>query len=312
VGRVDEYRNTVLDKLETVGTLCQKMKIDVALQDGDWFHIKRPNAVSHSLVRDVIRIGGGFPCPIWTIKGNHDVAPDGSIDRQPLGVLQQSGVITILEEAVQGKDFWLIPRPYNAAAEGVHDGEVQPEHYSLTDNERKDIQEQPAPVIGLSHGSIVGPGDTRPYPHVQVDTIPGIEEYDLFISGHLHENLGVVPVGDKTLFANPGSIARTSRNLPSYTRDVGVLIVDINDKGRMTIEEVPLPGVKPALEVFGARLEDKPVLENDAKIAEFVAALGQDIRAEKLSWEEMLANLPENVPAAVLAEVQRLLEESEG
>jgi DNA repair exonuclease SbcCD nuclease subunit len=207
-------------------------------------------------------------------------------------------------------DFWLIPRPYNAEAEGVYDGEVQPAYYSLMENERKAIAEHPAPVIGLAHASIVGPGDTRPYPHIPVDTIPGIEEYDLLISGHLHENLGVVPVGDKTLFANPGSIARTSRNLPSYTRDVGVLIVDITDKGRMTIEEVPLPGVKPALEVFGARLEDKPVLENDTKIAEFVAALGQDIRAEKLSWEEMLANLPEKVPAAVLAEVQRLLEES--
>ena len=117
-------------------------------------------------------------------------------------------------------------------------------------------------------------------------------------------------MGKKTMFANPGSVARTSRNLPSYTRTVGVLVVNITGAGKMSIEEVPLPGVKPALEVFGARLEDSPALKYDSKIARFVEALGGDIRAEKLSWEERLALLDGDIPAPVLAEVQRLLEEA--
>ncbi len=320
-GRVDDYTDTILNKLVAIRELCVELGGCPAFFSGDLFHLKQPNRVSHGLVQELIHIFKSFPNGVHVNLGNHDLGPAGvaSLPKQPLGVLERAGVITIPLHArlivLGGQDddthsFWLIPRPYNAAAEGVHDGEVQPGHYTITESEREDIAKFPAPIIGLAHASIVGLGDTRPYPHIPVDTIPGIEEYDLLVSGHLHENLGVVPVGDKTLFANPGSIARTSRNLPSYTRTVGVLVVDITDKGRMTIKEVPLPGVKPALEVFGARLEDKPVLENDSRLAEFVSALGEDIRAEKLSWEEMLANLPENIPVPVLTEVQRLLEEA--
>lgn len=313
-GRVDDYMDTILNKLVAIRDICRERGDCPAFFTGDIFHIKHPNRVSHRLVQELIYLFKTFPNTVHVNPGNHDLGPAGiaSLPNQPLGVLEKAGAVTINLHARYFLDekFWLIPRPYNAAAEGVHDGQVQPEHYTLIESEKTDIAKYLAPVIGLAHASIVGPGDSRPYPHIPVDTIPGIEEYDLFISGHLHENLGVVPVGKKTLFANPGSVARTSRNLPSYTRTVGVLVVNITTKGKMKIEEVPLPGVKPALEVFGARLEESPALEYDAKIARFVDALGEDIRGEKLSWEERLAALDGDIPSHILVEVRRLLEEA--
>lgn len=317
-GRVDNYMDTILNKLEYIRALAAEYGRCQVFFTGDIFHIKHPNRVSHHLVQELIYMFNTFPNTVHVIPGNHDLGPAGlaSLPNQPLGVLEKAGAITIALHAQyfnyeKEGSFWLIPRPYNAAAEGVHDGEVQPGHYSLTESEKEDIGGlRDAPVIGLFHASIVGPGDSRPYPHFTADAIPHFEEYDLIVSGHLHENLGVIPVGEKTMFANPGSVARVSRNLPSYTRTVGVLVVNITGEGKMSIDEVPIPGVKPALEIFGARLEDSPALDYNAKIASFVEALGEDIRAEKVSWEDKLSTLDGDISAPVLVEVKRLLEEA--
>jgi DNA repair exonuclease SbcCD nuclease subunit len=312
-GRVDDYAQTILRKLEAIAQLCRDHKVQYALGTGDVFHVKQPNRVSHALVQQAISVFKSFPCGVLITPGNHDLGPDGleSLSRQPLGTLEKAGAICILRQMMLlSKDsvqLWLIPRPYNAAAEGVHDGVTDPSYYSVTEEEKAEMGDIGHPIIGLAHASIVGPGDSRQYPTVNVDKIPGIEEYDLFVSGHLHETLGVVPVG-KTLFANPGSNGRTRRDIASYARTVEVLVVKIDSTG-LTVEEVPLPGVAPALEVFGARpAEDAPELPND-EISAFVQALGEGLRADELSIPELLAELGDIEPA-VKAEVQRLLEEA--
>ncbi|KKL21242.1 hypothetical protein LCGC14_2447460, partial [marine sediment metagenome] len=249
--------------------------------------------------------------------GNHDYGPAGleSLAHQPLGTLAKAGAITLLTK-IQAYTvdnhpladivFYLIPRPYDAKADGFYDGEVDPTYYSLTEEEQALIKKSPAPVIGIAHGSILGPGDTRPYPHLTVDQIPGVEQYDLIIAGHIHECLGVVQVG-KTIFANPGSIGRTTRNLSNYARTVEVLIVDV-DKDGISVKEVPLPGVAPALEVFGHReAQDSPDQPNDEMI-QFVQSLGDGLRADELTIPELMATI--DAEPEVKAEVARLLEEA--
>jgi DNA repair exonuclease SbcCD nuclease subunit len=313
-GRVDDYLQSILKKLGAIADLCAEHKVKYALSTGDIFHIKQPNRVSHTIIQQLIREFKQFPCPVYVVPGNHDLGPDGieSLSRQPLGVLLHADAVRLLttepEHFPEGNHVvWIIPRPYDAVAEGVYDNKTDATYYALTPEERTRIEKNPGPVIGLVHGSILGPGDSRQYPYVNVDQIPGIEEYDLFISGHLHECLGVVPVG-KTLFANPGSIARTRRDMASYARRVEVLIVNVQPDG-VTVEEVPLPGVAPALEVFGKREAiDDPARPSD-EITKFVDMLGEGLRADELSIPELLAELGD-IPPEVKAEVQRLLEEA--
>jgi DNA repair exonuclease SbcCD nuclease subunit len=307
-GRVDDYARTVIDKLDSISLLCEKNNVDHCFSTGDIFHIKQPNRVSHALTQELISTFNQFPCLVRVVAGNHDLGSDGleSLSRQPLGTLERAGAVSVLRSVMETDDFWLIPRPYNAVAEGVHDGETAPAYYSLTEEEKNLIAGvAPLPVIGLAHASILGPGDKRPYPYVNVDQIPGIEEYDLLVSGHLHECLGVMQIG-KTLFANPGSIMRTQRNLSNYARTVEVLIVTV-DSGDVTVEEVPLPGVAPALEVFGKREPvDSPDLPDD-EINQFITMLGEGLRADELTIPELLADMGD-IPPDVKAEVQRLLE----
>lgn len=320
-GRVDDYTDAVLSKLEAISHICEVQGVEYALSLGDIYHTKQANRVSHRLVQQLIHTFKNFPCRVLVAPGNHDYGPAGldSLAHQPLGTLAEAGAIDLAlgiellsEEGCLESQCWLIPRPYDAAADGLS-GETDPSYYSLTEKEQERIEtapenvSRPRPVIGLAHGSLLAPGDSRPYPYVNVDKIPGIEQYDLLVSGHIHESLGVVKVG-KTLFANPGSIGRTRRDIATYARTVEVLIVTVDESG-VGVEEVPLPGVAPALEVFGNReAEDTPNLPTD-EIAQFVSGLGEGLRADQLSLPELIAELGD-IPPEVKIEVERLLEEN--
>ena len=305
-GRVDDYTRAILDKLDTIAKLCEKYEVEYALGTGDILHQKQSNRVSDALRQKLITAFKSFPCEVRVTAGNHDLGPDGldSLPRQPLGTLEKAGAVQILTGLTSlGGKVAIVARPYNAVAEGVHDGVTDPSYYALTKEELKITEEWK--VIGLAHGSLLAPGDSRPYPYVNVDDIPNFDRYDLFVSGHIHEALGVVKVGD-TIFANPGSIGRTRRDIPSYTRTVEVLVVTVDENG-VSVEEVPVPGVKPATEVFGGREVTEEVAAPSDEITKFVEVLGEGLRADSLSIPELLAEF--DVEPETKAVVARLLEE---
>ncbi len=313
-GRVDDYTQTMLGKLEQIAHLASNYGVKYTIGLGDIFHVKQPNRVSHALTQALISGFNDFPSIPLIVPGNHDLGPDGldSLTRQPLGTLVRASAVKLLLTIKDSRTgVWLVPRPYNAAAEGVHNDQPDPSYYSLTVNELAEIHKNPSvPVIGLAHGSIVGPGDSRPYPYVNIDKIPNLNQYDAFFAGHLHECLGVTQVG-KTTFANPGSIGRTRRDMASYARTVEVLIVTVDSDG-LKVEEVPLPGVAPALEVFGAREVEEGVELQDDEIAKFVEMLGEGLPAEKMSLAELVAQDEfKDIEAPVKAKVQELLEGAE-
>ena len=236
-GRVDDYMETVLGKLARISLMADEQSSTAVIALGDIFHSKQANRVSDTLRQLLIDVFKSFPCPVYVVPGNHDLGPAGldSLSSQPLGTLEKAGAVKILRTIHDfDGDVWMVPRPYNTDAEGFHTGVTDPSYYSLTKEEKEFIDDRV--VIGVAHGSLLPPGDTRQYPYVDVSTIPGIEDYDLYVSGHIHEPLGIHPLGNRTpvqstIFANPGSVVRTSRDIANYARQVQVLSVDIERRG---------------------------------------------------------------------------------
>jgi DNA repair exonuclease SbcCD nuclease subunit len=309
LGRKDDYRQAILNKLKAIAGICAERGVGYAVVTGDLFHNKRPNRVSHALVQALMLHFQIFPCPVYVIPGNHDIGPDGveSLPRQPLGTLDQARAVTILLQAqpftVTGNPlaataFWLVPRPYST------EGDADPNYYALSLTEVAGLGGNPAPVIVVAHGPVLAPGDERPYPYVNVDQIPGIERVDLFVGSHIHEDLGIHNVNGM-IFANVGSIARTARTQANYTRKVQMLIATVEGK-EVTVESVEIPGVAPALSVFEGKEVDTPEVPND-EIQKFVERLGQGLRSEELTIDELLAGVEDSDVRSLLKE---LLEEA--
>ena len=72
--RKDTYRQDILDKLVWIVEYANSMKVDLILNLGDVFHIKRSDRNSHFLVQEVARIFGASKAPVLIVPGNHDLA----------------------------------------------------------------------------------------------------------------------------------------------------------------------------------------------------------------------------------------------
>src|SRR5271157_1179336 len=93
--RTDDFKETILEKIDQIRIACQKLKADAFIIAGDLFNLKNPNKNTHSLVRELIEVFKKFKCPVYMIPGNHDLMGNSleSLKDQPLGVLFASGAV---------------------------------------------------------------------------------------------------------------------------------------------------------------------------------------------------------------------------
>ena len=71
--RTDTYRDDILNKLEWIIDRANDEKVDFILNEGDVFHIKRPDRNSHYLLQEAARIFGKSNAPVRIVPGNHDL-----------------------------------------------------------------------------------------------------------------------------------------------------------------------------------------------------------------------------------------------
>jgi len=289
---VKGYREQILAMIAEVGDLCQELtgNVDVIFT-GDTWHSKRPDRTSHYLVQQVQDVFRNHYHPIFPLllPGNHDMSSDGegSLPRQPLGDLRSDAILLRGGEPISLRDLVVIPRPYNRQRD------ADPTYYALTEDEKYWLRETKTPathILLVAHGSILPPGQSRPFPYITADQIDttGI---DVIACGHLHEDLGIHRLKDGTLFLNLGSIARTSRTQDNLTRPVKVAVITFSDV--ISVEEVPLKSVLPASEVFYETVMGGTDPDTADEIVEFAESLARGLDVETITIDELLADMPD-------------------
>lgn len=265
--RIDDFKETILDKLNQIRVICEKQKADAFIIAGDLFNLKNPNKNTHNLVRELIELFKKFKCPVYMIPGNHDLTGDNleSLKNQPLGVLFSSEAVHYLntERSVKitkkGCSVSLVGVPFKDNLD-ISSITLPPKDTSIAQICAMHIYAGPESG-NVFKERLYGYGELLPL------------DADIFVLGHYHIDQGVQTVGDKH-FINLGSISRGSlaeENL-EHRPKIGVIKISWDGVSAVTqVESVPLQ-IKPAEEVFDLKKRENEKKEL-VEIQKFVESL---------------------------------------
>lgn len=262
--RKDNFRETILGKIEQMRVACSKLSADGMLLVGDLFNLKNPVRNSHSLVRELIQLFGKFKCPVYMIPGNHDLSGNNlySLPNQPLGVIFASGAVKNLTHKTiskKGVKISLVGIPFTEKLDLE----------SLKIPSKEDCAAQ----ICLMH-IYAGPQPGNLFR----ERLYGYEELaalspDIFVIGHYHVDQGISKVKDK-YFVNLGSISRGALSDENINHEpkLGFIKISVEkEKLDIDINAAPLK-IKPPEEIFDLvkREEEK---KEETEIQKFVENL---------------------------------------
>jgi len=265
--RKDNYRDSILKKLEWQGEFAKKCGVNAVLRGGDFFHVKAANKTTYATTTAAADIHRRYTVPTYSVAGNHDMSNNdpASIDRQPLGILLKSGVFRHL------KDETFVDGTMRVRVVGVG--------YTT------DIA-----VDGLSDIVRKKPGDTytvafvhalaamAPEERIQSFFNENIFDYrdlifegcpDVYVFGHYHKDQGIVEhMGVK--FVNLGAVSRGALTFENLDRKPKVSLIKADSRG-ISVEECIIPHEDSSV-VFN--LELKKRLDGERRsLNEFISQL---------------------------------------
>ncbi len=302
ISRSDDYASAILGKIEKIRDMCVDQKVDGVFVGGDVFDVKNSARTTHGLVVRCINLFSSFPCPVYTLVGNHDIFHDqlSTLDKQPLGVVFAKGdavLIRLSENSFQAGPVRFVGYDYQIPEK------IDVSHFDRP-KDGEDVQ------IAFTHHNLVPSGtkfwDEAAIPYGDFKDISP----DIVINGHLHSPPGGnIVVKDGKTFVNPGALSRGSLTIDDVKRPVQALIIEYPDRSGIGVEHVTLTLVDleatPAEEVFYIERKERE-LENSQKMAEFVENLTDTI--ENSSERDTVQLLEEiEMSSEVRASVEKYL-----
>jgi DNA repair exonuclease SbcCD nuclease subunit len=222
ISRLDkDFFITILGKIQEIREMAEH--VDLVLLGGDIFD--RPDC-PHSVVIKVNRAFSNFPCPVYSVIGNHDIfGYEGqTVDATALGSLFEMGNVKRLDA--------MHPAP-GIAIYGMH----------AFDKEIWQVPASEGTKILVSHKLIT----TVTIPNCKtfmVDDIARLTNADIVLSGDIH--FPHVVTTDSKLLVNPGSLSRLSIDDRDRQPQVAIITIDGSE-----IEcDLKTIGVRPANTVF--------------------------------------------------------------
>jgi exonuclease SbcD len=331
--RVDDWTETVFDKLGQVRDVAKAVGAAAILDGGDFFHIKSPTRNSHETVRRVMDHHSVYGIPVFCTPGNHDaVYGDYSLlGQQPLGVLFSSGTFKRLYDEYEVYFADGVAYPYNRKADTWPKGGIPeeilgrgserypivrvvgiPYHGTTYDMDRftsiergeEDVLICVAHVLASQKGGTMFEGEDIVRYSDLVDTAP-----DVYLFGHWHKDQGVEEIGGKT-FVNIGSLTRGALSQDEVQRRPACAILTCTYAG-VEVQTVRLK-VKPAEEVFDVEKRARQVRQQNEMDA-FVTKIREsliEVSEEKDVREAIRGS--EDVPEEVRNRALHYLELADG
>jgi len=284
-----DYPAEIWSNLEQIGGLAREHKVDAVLDGGDYFHIKAASKNSHAMVSRSALTQKGYPCPSYVIEGNHDITYNNldSIERQPLGVLFETGVFHRLRDQVfESGDLRVrvvgLPYSPNRTLEEIQAIQKQPGDTHLVLVLHQLAMEKPSRGVSEFFREEV----------FQYSDLVTPQGPDVFLFGHLHKDQGVVETGGK-IFVNQGAVSRGALNQENLDRQPQVALIELVE-GKPKISLLPLV-VAPASEVFDLARKERADQENHS-VDQFILRLQQDATVDTSK------SIEDNVQALSFAE----------
>ena len=261
-----DYPSEVWSNLEQVGQLARKHGVKAVLDGGDYFHVKAATRNPHALVARTAEVHRAYPCPVYCVEGNHDIAYNNldSVPKQPLGVLYAAKVFEHLREAVfedGGMRVRVVGVPYSP--------------FRKLD-ELLAIQKQPGDDFLIAIVHALAGADPPPsvedffgepvfrYPDLVTPDGP-----DVWCFGHWHKDQGIVEIGGKQ-FVNQGALSRGALIRENTERTPSATMLEVRPSGIVTVT-MPMV-VAPATDVFDFERKERAEAEG-VEIDNFVATL---------------------------------------
>ncbi|MBS6610001.1 MULTISPECIES: metallophosphoesterase [Peptoniphilus] len=298
--RLDDYHETLKDKLNEISNIVKEEKIDFVLHGGDLFD--RPD-VSVSIVSEFAKIFQDFKAPIYIISGNHDIFghnPD-TLDRTMLGLLCNLGVMNLVnyKKIILEKDIrvQLTGSPYV---------------YSMDEKENRknyiidEVDSSCKYSIHMTHGFLIDKPFIKEVSHTLIDDIKDTKA-DITLAGHYHFGFNTVKIDNK-YFVNPGALMRISNSKAEISRKPKVNIITLNDG--IKIENRYLKSAKPGEEILD-RSEMERHQFKGIKLAEFKEIIDSTSDYRSLDIFDLLLkiskseNISDNVKKEALKRVEK-------
>jgi len=293
--RKDDYKASILKKLEWQGELAKRASSDAILRGGDLFHVKAANKNTHATMQRVAEIHRKYPCPTYALAGNHDMSnndPDSILRQQPLGVLIKTGTLYDLKEET------FVSGSMKVRVVGIEyttDLGVETIHDAVRKND-DDVY-----TVAVIHAL----ASMAPSEKIQSFFNETIFDYrdlvfpgcpDVYVFGHYHKDQGILNHCGIN-FVNLGAISRGALTFENLERKPKVSMLTFDSSG-VSCEEIIVPH-EDAKDIFDLDLKRRLDVERK-DLDDFISRLKKDSSVSHSLKKEELDSFPSDLKSLAL------------